>query len=341
MTADHSSLLPRRSFMSAPSAHRFFIALLIGLTSGPLLLPALAQPPQFAPAVEQPEQVPPLSVETLYHPEKKFAYVPSTAPSTRWTTDEAGQPLLLIKRAGGWMQLSPAALGSSTQPLETPWPGAQRLKDQLLSLGDIDAEKAEAAVSAWIASPSRSLDRALVRIDQSLALAGLQQSPRWVTRQGRPWRDATLSPDGTRVAFVQENDLYVMHLLSERLVRITDDGSETKLNGRLDWVYQEEIYGRGNFKAFWWSDDSLSLALLRLDNSHVLPYTITTSETPQGSTLVDRYPKAGDPITAAELWVARLGEDASSDVSLMPVFAPAAQEELLIVRVGCAQAAEN
>lgn len=321
--------------MCCVSAYRFFIAVLVGLTSGAGgLSPASAQQPQTPPAAEQPEPVPPLSVETLYHPEKKFAYVPSTAPSLRWTSDETGQPLLLIKRPEGWMQRSPAAVGAEAQPLETPWPGAQKLKAQLLSLGDVDAEKAEAAVSAWIAAPARSLDRALVRIDQALAVAGLQQTPQWVTRQGRSWRDATLSPDGTRVAFVQENDLYVLHLPSERLIRITDDGSETRLNGRLDWVYQEELYGRGNFKAFWWNDDSRTLALLRLDNSHVLPYTITASETPQGSTLVERYPKAGDPITAAELWVAQLGEDASSDVALTPVFAPAAQEELLIVRVG-------
>jgi len=320
--------------MSRIAAYRFFIALLVGLTSGPLLPPATAEPPQAPPTTEQPEPVPPLSVETLYHPQQKYAYVPAVAPATRWTTDEAGQPLLLIKRPEGWMQISPAAVATAAQPLETPWPGAEQLKAQLRSLGDVDAEKADAAVSAWIALPTRSLERALVRIDQSLALAGLQQAPRWVTRQGRPWRDATLSPDGTRVAFVQENDLYVLHLPSERLLRVTDDGSETRLNGRLDWVYQEEIYGRGNFKAFWSSDDSRALALLRLDNSHVLPYTITASETPQGSTLVERYPKAGDPITAAELWVARLGEEASSDVTLTPVFAPAAQEELLIVRVG-------
>lgn len=320
--------------MSCISAYRFVIAILVGLTSGASVLsPALGQP-QSKPSAEQPEPVPPLSVETLYHPDKKYAYVPSAAPAMRWTSDDAGQPLLLIKRPEGWMQLAPAALGTATQPLETPWPGAQKLKDQLLSLGDIDAEKAESAVSAWIAAPSRSLDRALVRIDQSLAVAGLKQTPQWVTRQGRSWRDATLSPDGTRVAFVQENDLYVLHLPSERLVRITDDGSETRLNGRLDWVYQEELYGRGNFKAFWWSDDSRAIALLRLDNSHVLPYTITVSDTPQGSTLVERYPKAGDPITAAELWVARLGEDASSDIALTPVFAPPPQEELLIVRVG-------
>src|SRR5690606_15036711 len=84
----------------------------------------------------------------------------------------------------------------------------------------------------------------------------------------------------------------------------------------------------------WWNDDSRTLALLRLDNSHVLPYTITARETPQGSTLVERYPKAVDPTTAADMWVAQRGEDASSDVAVTPVFAPAARGELLIVRVG-------
>ena len=35
--------------------------------------------------------------------------------------------------------------------------------------------------------------------------------------------------------------------------------------GRLDWVYQEEVYGRGNFKGFWWSPDSKWIAFLGLD----------------------------------------------------------------------------
>jgi dipeptidyl-peptidase 4 len=316
--------------------------------------PAAAQPSR---SVRPPEDVPPLSVETLYHPKSRYQYVKSTAPTTRWTKDETGAALLLIKRRGGWMQLDPAAALPSDQPPNSPespqpaaesddtappesldqverlWPGAELLTNQLISLG-VQPQKAAAAVSSWIGTGSRSLDRALVEIDKGLILAGLKQTPRWITRQAGRWDDPTLSPDGQRVAFVQKNDLYVMDLRTDRLMRITDDGSDTRLNGRLDWVYQEEVFGRGTFKAFWWSEDSRTLAFLRLENSHVRPFTITTGSTPQGETFVERYPKAGDPITAAELWATRLTDDHASAFSLVPVYAPPADLEMLIVRVG-------
>ncbi len=217
--------------------------------------------------------------------------------------------------------------------VETPWPGQQQLVDQLVSLGEVETKLAESVVQAWIANPARSLDSSLVRIDRSLAIAGLKETPRWITRQAAAWQNPTLSPDAKRLAFVQDNDLHVLQLDNGQLSRITDDGSPTRLNGRLDWVYQEELYGRGNYQAFWWSPDSTRIALLRLDNSQVKPFTITTSDQPRGGTLVDRYPKAGDPITHAELWLATLVDPAESRFALQPIFSRPREEEHLIVRV--------
>jgi hypothetical protein len=56
--------------------------------------------------------------------------------------------------------------------------------------------------------------------------------------------------------------------------RWTFDGDNDVLNGRLDWVYQEEIYGRGEYGGYWWSPDSQSLAYLRLDEAAIRPYTV-------------------------------------------------------------------
>ena len=57
--------------------------------------------------------------------------------------------------------------------------------------------------------------------------------------------EPAFSPDGRKVAFVRANDLYVVDL-NGRERRITTDGSADTLNGKLDYVYQEEVYGRGN-----------------------------------------------------------------------------------------------
>ncbi len=64
---------------------------------------------------------------------------------------------------------------------------------------------------------------------------------------------AELSPTGAQAAFVRDNDLYLVDCQTGEERRLTHDGSSDLLNGILDWVYQEEIYGRGQFRAFWFS----------------------------------------------------------------------------------------
>ena len=72
------------------------------------------------------------------------------------------------------------------------------------------------------------------------------------------------------IGFLRNNNMYVFRSGTQRERRLTTDGSPKILNGRLDWVYHEELYGRGNFEAYWWSPDSTMLAYLRLDENPVL-----------------------------------------------------------------------
>ena len=106
--------------------------------------------------------------------------------------------------------------------------------------------------------------------------------------------EATFSPDGQRVAFVRNNDLYVVDL-SGRERRLTTDGSRTTLNGKLDWVYQEEVYGRGTWKGYWWSPDSARIVFLQLDETPVPEYTVVDHIPYRPDLEVYPYPKAGDP----------------------------------------------
>jgi dipeptidyl-peptidase-4 len=101
---------------------------------------------------------------------------------------------------------------------------------------------------------------------------------------------------------VRGNDLFVMELGgAER--RLTTDGSADVLNGKLDWVYQEEVYGRGKFRAHWWSPDSRKLAFLRLDEKDVPRHTVTDDIPQHPIVEVYPYPKAGDPNPKATLGV--------------------------------------
>jgi dipeptidyl-peptidase-4 len=59
---------------------------------------------------------------------------------------------------------------------------------------------------------------------------------------------ATLSPDGKKVAFVRDNNLYVQELQSLKISALTTDGSKTLINGTSDWVNEEELGLRNCFR---------------------------------------------------------------------------------------------
>ncbi|HEV7768626.1 MAG TPA: S9 family peptidase [Thermoanaerobaculia bacterium] len=114
--------------------------------------------------------------------------------------------------------------------------------------------------------------------------------------------EATFSPNGQSIAFVRANDLHVVDL-GGRERRLTTDGSVEVLNGKLDYVYQEEVYGRGIWKGFWWSPDSLRIAFLQLDEKPVPEFTVVDHIPYRLDLNVYDYPKAGDPNPRAKLFV--------------------------------------
>jgi len=112
---------------------------------------------------------------------------------------------------------------------------------------------------------------------------------------------ATFSPDGDRVAFVRENNLFVKNLKFGTESAVTTDGQVNRIiNGAPDWVYEEEF---GFSRAFEWSPDSKFLAFIRFDESDVREFSMMMfkGEDPalQENTLYPqtqtfKYPKAGE-----------------------------------------------
>jgi dipeptidyl-peptidase-4 len=121
----------------------------------------------------------------------------------------------------------------------------------------------------------------------------------------------TASPDGKRVAFVRTNDLYVVEVESGKEARLTASGSDTVLNGRLDWVYEEELAGRIG-QAFTWAPSSRAIAYLQLDQSQVPTFPIVDFLPVQNEVQWQRYPKAGAANSVVRLGVVGIEEDGSA-----------------------------
>jgi dipeptidyl-peptidase-4 len=103
--------------------------------------------------------------------------------------------------------------------------------------------------------------------------------------------DPKFSPDGKMVSFVRSYNLWVVDIETGKEKQLTSDGKEELLNGKLDWVYPEEL-GLGT--GYWWSPDSSQIAFLQMDEKNVTRYPIVNLLTYTGESELERYPKAGD-----------------------------------------------
>ncbi len=105
-------------------------------------------------------------------------------------------------------------------------------------------------------------------------------------------RHAKFSPDSSRIGLVRADDLWVLDLETGAEQRITEDASETRYNGRLGWVYEEEL-GLGDGWA--WSPDGSRIAFLQQDEASVPEVLLSRYDDLHAAPRRTRYPKAGDP----------------------------------------------
>ena len=151
-----------------------------------------------------------------------------------------------------------------------------------------------------------------------------------LTRTPATETEVSFSPDGRLVAFVQEHDLVVVDVEQRRAHALTTDGEPRIRNGLLDWVYQEEIYGRGNFRGYWWSPDSSRIAYLQLDDREVPTFPVVDHIPYHPDVEEWEYPKAGDPNPVVRLGVVRAAGGATTWTDL-DAYRPA---DPLVVDVG-------
>lgn len=117
-------------------------------------------------------------------------------------------------------------------------------------------------------------------------------------------RFAKFSPDGTKVAWVRDNNLQVQDLRTLQVTNLTTNGSPTLINGTSDWVYEEELDLRDGFR---WSPDSSAIAFWQIDSSAVKSFPLLNTTDSLYPTLSwIPYPKTGEQNSSARIGVVRV-----------------------------------
>lgn len=103
---------------------------------------------------------------------------------------------------------------------------------------------------------------------------------------------AKFSPDGMRVAYVSEHNIYVEDLISGRIKKLTTDGTRKLINGTFDWVYEEEFGSRDGFR---WSPDGQQIAYWQVDANKIRDYyMLNSTDSVYNKIIPVEYPKVGE-----------------------------------------------
>ena len=128
-------------------------------------------------------------------------------------------------------------------------------------------------------------------------------------------QEPTFSPDGNKVAYVYNNNIYIKNLINNGTIQVTFDGEKNKIiNGITDWVYEEEFHV---VRAFDWNSNSDKLAFLRFDESDVPEFSMDVyGKDLYPTQQVFKYPKAGENNSIVSLHIFNLQTKKSSQVNL-------------------------
>jgi dipeptidyl-peptidase-4 len=269
-----------------------------------------------------------LSIDTIYDPATRVNFNGPPPVSRTWTPD--GNSYLQARpipgSAGQFELLKVNALTGDSAPFFD----AAKMEAALAALPEMKPELAKSLSHQAEYQFDDAQTAVLLNANDDLYVYNLgSQKASRLTSNADEETEEDFSPDGKWVSFVRKGNLYVVDLRDGKERALTNDVNENFLNGRLDWVYEEELYGRGNKRGYWWSPDSKYLAYLRTDETPVKKFPVV-DQIPTRQVLEDTpYPLAGDPNPVVKLGVINPAGGATKWVDT----AKYKPDDMLVVRV--------
>lgn len=110
---------------------------------------------------------------------------------------------------------------------------------------------------------------------------------------------AKFSPDGKRVGYVSEHNIFVEDVATGKQTQLTNDGTRKRINGTFDWAYEEEFGTRDGFR---WSPDSKQIAYWQVDATKIRDYLmLNTTDSVYSYVIPVEYPKVGEAPSPARI----------------------------------------
>lgn len=130
-----------------------------------------------------------------------------------------------------------------------------------------------------------------------------------------PIQEPTFSPNADKIAYGQNNNLFIKELTTGKMTQITEDGAKNSIiNGITDWVYEEEF---SLVRAFDWNKSGNKIAFIRFDESDVPEFSMDVfGEELYPAQDVFKYPKAGEANAKVSLHIYDVSTEKIQDINL-------------------------
>lgn len=132
----------------------------------------------------------------------------------------------------------------------------------------------------------------------------------------------SFSPDGSKIAYVKDNNLYLFDIATGHGRSVTTDGKWNQIiNGNCDWVYEEEFEFT---QAYQWSPGGTNLAYYRFDESNVKQYEFTLFDSAYNQQYTYKYPKPGEANSKVEIRIYNVstGKDVQAQYEQGDIYIP-------------------